>query len=238
MLPCGLFAYEMEDCVVCHSGNPEEGIPQISVVDYDASIHGSLMTCIGCHSYIDEDHEDGKATETVNCGQCHDQANLHGASLKSKNRPECYSCHTKHRILPAFFEDSSINEINFNGTCSKCHPSEWKKHGYIKWFTSVRIRSHKKQDFSRDFSETNCTGCHQGAAIHGEHEIINDETCYRCHLNNNRNGLMGKFHAGNNTGSFAMGLSLTSQVLILTVLVLVIRFFIRKSGRKSGKEEE
>jgi hypothetical protein len=96
----------------------------------------------------------------------------------------------------------------------------------------VRIRSHKKQDFSRDYSETNCMGCHQGTAIHGELEIINDETCYRCHLNNNRNGLMGKFHTGNKAGPFILGLSITSQILILVILVFVIRLFIYKSGKK------
>jgi hypothetical protein len=232
LLPCGLFAYEMEDCVACHSENPDEEIPQISFNDYEVSIHGNLMTCIGCHAYIDEDHEGGEATEKVDCGQCHDQENLHGSSLKSENRPACYSCHTKHRILPAFFGESSTNEKNLKETCAQCHPTEWAKNGYLKWFTSVRISSHKKQDISRDYSDTKCTGCHQGAAVHGDHKIINDETCYRCHLNNNRNGLMGKFHTGNNSGSFILGLSITSQILILIILVSVIRLFIYKSGKK------
>lgn len=238
LLPCSLSAYEMEDCVACHSDNLEGGIPQISIAAYEISIHGGLMTCIGCHSYIDEGHEQGEGTGGVDCGQCHDQENLHGGSSASKNRPECHSCHTKHRILPAIFENSSINEKNFEDTCSKCHPAEWGKNGYLKWFTSVRIRSHKKQDFSKNFNETNCTGCHQGAAIHGESGVINDEICYRCHLNNNRNGLMGKFHAGNNSGSFILGLSIASQALILVIFVFIISFFIYKTGGKSGKGKE
>ncbi|MFC1839456.1 hypothetical protein ACFL1N_07745 [Thermodesulfobacteriota bacterium] len=228
IFPCGLLAYEMEDCVVCHSDNPGEEIPQISVVDYEASIHG-ILTCENCHSYIDEAHEGGEVAGKVDCNKCHKQENLHGISAGRDNRPECQSCHTKHEIIPAFMENSSVNETRFKDTCVKCHPAEWGEQGYLWWFTSVRIRSHKKQDFNKDFNETNCTGCHQGGAIHGKHEVINDDRCYQCHLNNNQNGLMGKFHTGRNSGGFILILSIMSQALILIILGFVIRFFISGS---------
>lgn len=235
LFPLGVSAYEMEDCVSCHSDNPGNEIPQVSVTDYGASVHGSLLTCQNCHSYIDEEHEGGEVAGRVDCNKCHEQENLHGFSSERGTKPECQSCHTKHEILPAFMENSSVNVSRFKDTCASCHSLEWGKQGYLKWFTSVKIRSHKKQDFSKDFNETNCTGCHQGRAIHGGHEVINDDGCYQCHLNNNQNGLMGKFHTGRNSGGFILGLSIISQALILIILGFVIRFFI--SG-KSIREEE
>ncbi len=238
LLPCSLSAYETEDCLVCHSDNPGEGIPQIPFSDFSKSIHGSIMTCSGCHSYIDEDHEYGETAGRVDCAECHMQKNLHGVSSEKENKPECYSCHTKHRIFPASFENSSVNPERFKDTCAECHLAEWGNYGYLRWFTSIRIRSHKKQDFSREFSERNCTGCHQGMAIHGEPDVINDYICYRCHLNNNRNGLMGRFHAGKNSGSFILGLSISTQILILIILLSAVGLFTRKRRKKSGKNGE
>ena len=135
-------------------------------------------------------------------------------------------------------ENSSVNETRFKDTCVKCHPTEWGEQGYFKWFASVRIRSHKKQDFKEDFDEANCIGCHQGGAIHGKQEVINDDRCYQCHLNNNQNGLMGKFHTGGNSGGFILGISIINQALILIILGFVIRFFISGSPGKSVNKEE
>ena len=238
LIPCGLFAYEPDDCAGCHSGNPGQGIPQISIAEYEMSVHAGLMNCTDCHSHIDAGHEDCETPGNVDCGQCHDQKNLHGASSKGKDKPECYSCHGKHKILPASSKASSINEARFEDTCAQCHPAEWGKQGYLERFASWRIKSHKKQDFSRNFKETNCRGCHQGTAVHGEYEVINDETCYRCHLNNDQNGLMGEFHTGEEPGSFILVLSITSQVLILLILVIVIRFFTCSARKKNKKEGE
>ena len=70
----------MDDCVSCHSDNPGEDIPQISVKDYESSIHGSIMECSECHSYIEEGHEGGDVAGKVICSDCHDQENLHGAA--------------------------------------------------------------------------------------------------------------------------------------------------------------
>lgn len=237
LFPYGLFAYEMEDCISCHSETPGEGIPQISAKDYRSSIHGRMMMCADCHSYIDEEHVAGDVNEKVNCGNCHSQEGLHGASSGEENKPECYSCHTKHNILPKYIKHSAINETQLKNTCKECHPAQWGEQGYLKWFTSVRVRSHKKQDFSKDFNETNCVGCHQGMAIHGKSEIVDEQNCYKCHMNNNQNGLMGTFHTGNSSGSFILGLSLFSQILILIILAYAIRFFIVKPLRKSGKGE-
>ena len=237
LLPSGLFAYEMDDCISCHLDNPGEDIPQISVEDYQSSVHGNIMECSNCHTHIEDGHEAGGITETVDCRTCHSQKNLHGASSGKDNKPECYSCHTKHNILPESVEYSSINKIQLKNTCKKCHQAQWGDQGYLKWFTSIRVKSHKKQDFSKDFDETNCTGCHQGMAIHGKPEKVSDDECSKCHMTDNKNAMMGKFHAAANSGSSILGISIITQVLILVVLILAVRFIIKPLS-KSGKGEE
>jgi hypothetical protein len=59
----------------------------------------------------------------------------------------------------------------------------------------VRIKSHPKQDFSGTYDKTNCLGCHQGAAAHGESGNINGQTCYKCHITpEGRGALLGHIH--------------------------------------------
>jgi hypothetical protein len=235
LMPCSIFAYEMSDCISCHGDNHNKDIPQIPVTDFKSSIHGATMTCAECHSYIEEGHEAGNVTEKVNCNNCHQQANRHGASANAASRPECYSCHTKHSILPGNNENSSVNLNKYKETCGGCHETQYGKSGYMKGFTSIRIRSHKKEDFSREFNEQNCTGCHQGMAIHGTEEKFSDNDCAKCHIRDYKNGMMGRFHATANSGLYIKGLSVITQILILGVIILVIGFIIKapyKQGRR------
>ncbi|MBN1905359.1 MAG: hypothetical protein JW927_09700 [Deltaproteobacteria bacterium] len=227
----------MSDCISCHSENPESGIPQILIAEFKASIHGSMMTCAECHSYIEEGHEAGDVDEKVNCNMCHQQANLHGATANAGSRPECYTCHTKHSILPSHFEKSTVNRAHLEERCSECHEAQYGKSVYMKGFTSFRIRSHKKEDFSREFNETNCIGCHQGMAIHGTAEKISADDCAKCHMKDNKNAMMGRFHAAANSGLSINGLSIITQILLLGVLILVIRFIVKAPWKqcKRGK---
>lgn len=229
-----LFAYEMSDCISCHGDSRNKDIPQISVTEYSSSIHGATMTCAECHPYIEEGHEACGVKEKVNCNMCHQQETMHGASATSESRPECYSCHTKHNILPASMDNSSINSARIKETCRRCHEAQYGKSGYIKGFASIRIRSHKKEDFSKEFNETNCTGCHQGMAIHGTDEKVSDDDCAKCHMKANKNAMMGRFHPASNSGLTINGLSIITQILILVVLILVVRLII-KAPWKQGK---
>lgn len=233
-MPCGIFAYEMNDCISCHGNSRNKDIPQISVTEYSSSIHGATMACTECHPYIQEGHEAGGVKEKVNCNMCHQQANLHGASATVESRPECYSCHTKHNILPAGMDNSSINRAHLEVTCSGCHEAQYGKSDYMKGFTPIRIRSHKKQDFSREFNEVNCTGCHQGMAIHGTDEKVSDDDCAKCHMKDNKNAMMGRFHPVSNSGLPNYSLSIITQILILVILILVV-MFITKAPWKQGK---
>lgn len=236
LIPSGLFAYEMDECISCHSNNPGQGIPQIPAEDYKSSVHGRMMLCTDCHFYIDEEHEGGDVTGTVNCGNCHAQKNLHGALSEKENQLKCYSCHTKHNILPSYIEKSSVHEKQFKKLCVECHKAQWGESGYLKWFTSLRVRSHKKQDFSKQYDETNCVGCHQKIEIHEKTEKLSDDECFKCHMKDNKNAMIGKFHTAGNSGSSVKVLSIITQILILAVLLSLVRFFIKPMG-KSGKGE-
>jgi hypothetical protein len=237
LLSLPVLAYEMENCISCHGDSRNKDIPQISVAEYRSSIHGATMSCFECHSYIEEGHEAGGVKEKVNCNNCHQQENMHGASANAEARPECYSCHTKHNILPAGMDNSSINKAHLEETCSGCHEAQYGKSGYLKWFTSIKIRSHKKEDFSREFNEANCTGCHQGVAIHGTQEKKSDDECAKCHMKDNKNAMMGRFHAASNSGPVIIGLSVIDQILILMLFALVV-LCIKNRPRKRQKGGE
>jgi hypothetical protein len=217
-----IFAYEMDNCISCHGDTRNKDIPQISVTDYQSSIHGATMSCLECHSYIEEGHEGGGVTEKVNCNNCHQQENLHGVSSAAQNKPECYSCHTKHNILPAGMDNSTVNRAHLKETCSGCHEAQYGKSGYMKGFTSIRIKSHKKGNFGRDYNETNCIGCHQGMAIHGVQEKKNDDDCIKCHIKDNKNAMLGRFHAVTNSGPAIAGISVITQILILMLIIFVV----------------
>ncbi len=232
LLSLPVFAYEMSGCISCHGDNRNKDIPQISVAEYQSSIHGATMSCLECHTYIEEGHEAGGVTEKVNCNNCHSQENLHGVSSVAQNKLECYSCHTKHNILPASMDNSSVSRVNIKETCSGCHKTQYGKSGYMKGFTSIRIRSHKKGDFGRDYDETNCIGCHQGMAIHGVQEKRSDDECAKCHMKDNKNAIMGRFHAITNSGPAITTLSVIAQILILMFFALVVLCIINRPWKR------
>ena len=237
LFPCGLFAYEMGDCISCHSDNPDKGISQISMKDYRSSVHGMMLQCSECHSYIKVDHENGDVTGKVNCGKCHSQENLHGSLSGKENMPECYSCHTKHKILPSYIVTSSVNETQFKKLCVECHKTQYGESGYLRWFTSLRVKSHKKQDFSKEYDGKNCIGCHHKIEIHKKTEQVSVSECSGCHMKDNKNAMMGRFHAAGNSGSSITGISIITQIMILAVLILAVGYIITTPG-KPGKGKE
>ena len=85
--------------------------------------------------------------------------------------------------------------------------------------------------------ETNCIGCHQGMAVHGTRDKISDEDCFKCHVKDNKNAMIGKFHSADNSLSSITGFSIITQILILMILIFAVRFFIKPPG-KSGKGKE
>ena len=101
-----------------------------------------------------------------------------------------------------------MNPMQLKITCRSCHPVECGQTGYLSLLPSLQIRSHKKQNFSRDYSRFDCIGCHQGKAAHGEEEIINQQDCHKCHQSApGKSSLMGYIHpqadSRNQPGIFA-----------------------------------
>src|SRR5512132_1138887 len=99
-----------DDCLACHSDSTltkqVNGKPvslYVSPQKFAASIHGSMFSCVDCHSDIKGSmHESTPAK--VNCGSCHnDEAkqlanSLHGraAARGDPLAPRCVNCHGNH----------------------------------------------------------------------------------------------------------------------------------------------
>ncbi len=153
------WAYTPEDCIKCHKEGSTGSTLHISIKEFNVSIHGREITCKDCHVGVeDEDHETMKGSGAVDCGECHEQGNRHGLQSKSEDRPQCYSCHTKHGIFEKDEEVSSVHPGQLKETCKGCHPVECGQTDYLSWLPSIQIASHKKQDFSRVYEKGNCLG--------------------------------------------------------------------------------
>ena len=228
--------YTPEDCIRCHKeGSPESRL-NMSLKEYEASIHRREMPCQDCHTgVIDENHKTMKGSGAVDCSQCHDQENRHGFKSKNEHRPRCYSCHTTHAIFEKANELSSVHGKNLKKTCKTCHPVECGDRDYMSWLPSLQIASHNKQDFGQVFDADNCLGCHQGMAVHGEDAPINDQDCYKCHFSPEGEPLLlGYIHPQADLEKhptiFAAG-----AVYLLLIMVLFsggFVFCIRKLSRK------
>lgn len=174
--------YTPEDCIACHGPDGEDSSLHISVADYEASAHGAEITCLDCHTGVmDDTHMETEGARTVDCGACHDQENRHGMNGDASSRPACQDCHTRHHILGKADPNSTVHADRLPETCGGCHPVEAGETDFISWFSSFKISSHEKADFSRRYDKDNCLGCHQGKAAHGEETPIDDQDCHRCH---------------------------------------------------------
>jgi len=105
----------------------------------------------------------------------------------------------------------------------------------LSWLPSLQIASHNKQDFGQVYDKSNCLGCHQGSAAHGEMNPINDRDCHQCHLpREGRPGLWGTMHPradlNQQPGTFVAGV----VYLIFFILLLGGGFGFYIKGRKSS----
>ena len=189
--------YTPEDCIECHRTDSEESELQMSVEEYDASVHAEAeLTCLDCHTEVrDDEHQSTEGSGAVDCSECHEQENLHGLDGADEDRPQCHDCHTRHDMLTKTDPASSVHPDQLPTTCGRCHPATTGDNGYFSWFPAFQIASHNKADFGNPYADDNCLGCHQGAGAHGESEPINDQNCYQCHLSPEAAGAMwGMMH--------------------------------------------
>ncbi len=211
---------------------------QIPVGAFRTSAHAQELSCLDCHTgVVDERHQLTAGSGAVDCAQCHDQENRHGLH-GLENRPKCYACHTRHRILASKNKHSSVNPGQLRNTCRACHPAECGETDYLSFLPSLQLSSHKKQDFGRDYSRLNCIGCHQGMASHGEDEIIDEQSCYKCHRSRqDASSLLGYIHPRADRlmqpGTFTA--AVIYQIAAVFLLIGGFGYFIRIIAGNSSK---
>lgn len=234
------WAYTAEDCIKCHEEGSSKSMLHISIKEFKASIHGEETVCEDCHTSVkSEDHERRKGSGAVDCRECHEEENRHGLQSEGGRRPQCYSCHTRHSILEKDNPTSSIHPKRLKETCKICHKRECGEINYLSRLPSLQIASHKKEDFSKTFERTNCVGCHQGMAAHGEENQLNDEDCHKCHLTTaGQSRLMGYIHptADREEQPETFAVAVVYQVVAVILLWGGLRFYVRRFSRKTKEK--
>lgn len=183
--------YTDQDCIACHQTGSEDSGLHISVDEYELSVHAQEISCQDCHNgVIDDDHQDVEGSGAVDCGDCHEQENLHGMDGLEEMRPQCHDCHTAHKMRPKTDPASPVHPDNLPVTCAECHPAATGNIDLFSWFPSFQIASHAKGDFAQAYENDNCIGCHQAAAVHGGTERIDDQNCDKCHMSPDQPGAM------------------------------------------------
>lgn len=231
------FTYTPQDCINCHKIGSAESKLQISIDEFNASIHGEEeeTTCRDCHTLVEDDkHQTTPGTGAVDCSRCHEQENRHGWKSTTGTRPQCYSCHSRHGMLANDDPRSSVHSQRLKETCRSCHTRQCGETDYLSWLPSLQIASHSKQDFSRPYRRDNCLGCHQGNAFHGAHEPINDQTCFTCHVTKDgQSKLLGYIHpqadARHQPGVLAA--AAVYQVIWIVLVFGGFAFFIRQLSK-------
>ena len=231
-----VLGYTTDDCVKCHGEGSKESALYISMETFEASVHGrEKMACRDCHKgVIDNSHKKVKGSGGVDCNACHDQENRHGSKSKDEDWPQCHSCHSRHGILEKDNPSSSVHPARLKETCKRCHPLECGEVGYLSWFPSLKMRTHGKQDFSQTYKRSNCVGCHQAMASHGDDIRLNEQNCFKCHLPNSKHpGLWGYIHpkadSKKQPGIFAAGV--IYQIMLVLLLCGGVAFWIKKFFR-------
>ncbi len=233
------WAYEEPECIKCHREGSTESTLHMNEKAFENSVHFNEITCTDCHADVTDDtHMEQKGSGKVDCSSCHDQENRHGINSQNVGtRPQCQDCHTKHAILGKGHPDSSVNPDNFPNTCGSCHSAQFGDAGFMTWLPSVQIRTHAKQDFSCDFDERDCLGCHQGRGAHGEQTPVNDAQCWKCHIpKGDRAAVVGDIHpkAAQKKSIYHGIAGILYGAAALVLMVSGCRFFMRRFSTKSG----
>ena len=183
--------YTDQDCITCHQTGSEDSDLHISMEAYQLSVHAQEITCQDCHTgVVDDEHQDVEGSGAVNCGDCHEQENLHGLDGMEEMRPQCHDCHPAHNMRPKNDPASAVHRDNLTVTCAGCHPAASGDVDLFSWLPSFQIASHNKGDFAQAYDDGNCIGCHQAAAVHGGTERIDDQNCDQCHMSPDQPGAM------------------------------------------------
>jgi len=181
-----VFTQDNEDCLMCHTDpdltmirNGEEVNLFVDEEKFDHSVH-SIFQCVDCHAGFDPfDIPHADPIERVDCAMCHDtpdlEKSIHFEALQDDHpeAPQCYDCHTKHYVKPAFEQRHDV------ASCMSCHET-----GDVAKFT----RSSHAFEHPDGTVNASCVDCHGGhdvfrvtspeSKVHVESV---QETCGTCH---------------------------------------------------------
>jgi len=195
-----------DECFACHSdatlSHEVNGKPVSLHVDPQAfkdSIHGSMFTCIDCHTDVKSAAHD-TPPQHITCATCHaDQQaayerSLHAKAVKDGNQyaATCVDCHgSPHELLPATDPKSRVHHTNIPATCGSCHSQKFvmEKSGLsVQTVSSYEQSVHGHAVANGSDKAAVCTDCH------GTHEILDAKdskssifkfnvplTCGKCH---------------------------------------------------------
>src|SRR5690348_3275492 len=173
-----------DDCLACHGDatlSKEVGGKPVSLYvspeKFKASIHGSMFSCVDCHTDIKNSMHEATPAK-VNCAQCHqDQQAIYDRSLHAKaiaagnkNAASCVDCHgSPHDLLPASDANSKVNHANIPKTCGTCHGQKFvmETSGLsTQPFVAYQGSVHGHAVAAGETGAAVCTDCH------GSHEIL------------------------------------------------------------------
>ncbi|MGA3127120.1 MAG: cytochrome b/b6 domain-containing protein [Candidatus Korobacteraceae bacterium] len=184
-----------DDCLTCHSDASMVDGKEIHGDAFKASIHGSMFTCVDCHTAVKSiPHDAGLAKPK--CITCHADEQkaydngIHGKALAAGNAKaaQCESCHGNiHEILSASDPKSRTAKLNIPKTCGECHSQPIPGMADMPAI-SYQESVHGKLTATGDEKAAVCSDCH------GNHDILPPsdpastvyrtnipKTCARCH---------------------------------------------------------
>jgi len=213
-LSSGLFPapeeYSDADCLSCHGKkNIAQTLPDgqnrslyVDTEDWNRDVHSlGKMTCVDCHTQASPFLHFREGFRDVDCARCHPEPaenylkNIHfefRPVSQNKELPQCFHCHTKHRVLLHDDPESSVSSKNIGETCGRCHP-EVMIRGILRGSSLGKISGHRKGDLSEGFEMKICISCHYEDSAHGTR--VYKDFCVRCHDVSGQAGiLLGPTH--------------------------------------------
>jgi len=191
-----------DECLACHSDatlSHEVNGKTVSLQAFKDSIHGSMFTCVDCHTDVKSSlHE--RPPQRISCATCHaeEQAayerSYHAKAAMGGNNQAatCVDCHgSPHALLPASDPKSRVHHTNIPATCGACHSQKFvmEKSGLsVQTVASYQQSVHGHAVANGSEKAAVCTDCH------GTHEILDARdakssifkfnvplTCGKCH---------------------------------------------------------
>jgi cytochrome b subunit of formate dehydrogenase len=194
------------ECLACHGDSTLRkeinGKPfslYVNQAAFQKSIHGSMFTCVDCHTDLQSSPHDGTPAKVL-CANCHaeEQAaydrSFHAKAIQAGDgrAATCTDCHgSPHELLPASDPKSRVHHANIPATCGTCHSLKFvmEASGHsAQPFFSYEESVHGRAVAAGSQKAAVCTDCH------GSHEILSasdpkssifkfnvPETCAKCH---------------------------------------------------------